>query len=253
MKQMAIYVVSHKKIDDKFPEGYRTIIVDANVNKVTGDCYDNIGDNISSKNGSYCELTALYWLWKNSKDDYIGIDHYRRFFMNGDNLLSAGKAAEIVKNGTVIVPKIEKFGQNIGTKYWTTSGYKSDLTVIREAISKYSPEYSHDYDVIMNQNKLHCYNMLVMNKEMYDAYCEWLFNVLTIVEAKLDAQHRGADDRNGYYRRVYGFMSERLLNVYLLHNRINIIELPVKFTGQQPNFVNRVRTKLSKLKDKYLR
>ena len=37
---------------------------------------DNIGDNISLKNPNFCELTGLYWAWKNLQCDYIGLCHY---------------------------------------------------------------------------------------------------------------------------------------------------------------------------------
>ncbi|MBQ3778942.1 MAG: DUF4422 domain-containing protein, partial [Fibrobacter sp.] len=42
-------------------------------------------DNISEKNPNYCELTALYWAWKNIRKiypeiQYIGLNHYRRYF-----------------------------------------------------------------------------------------------------------------------------------------------------------------------------
>lgn len=42
---------------------------------------DNTGDNISDRNRQMCELTAMYWIWKNADAEVVGIEHYRRRFL----------------------------------------------------------------------------------------------------------------------------------------------------------------------------
>lgn len=248
---MSIFVVTHKDIEKNIPQEYKTFAVNANVNTINADFYDNTLDNISLKNTSYCELTAIYWLWKNYKGDFVGINHYRRFFSNGNDYLESHKAKELVKSGAVILPEKEKFISSNATKYWTTSGYKSDLRVIRQAIGEYSPHYIYSYDKIMSEHSLSCYNMMVMNKEVFDSYCEWLFGILTIVESKFDNENKGEKSRRGYYKRIYGFIAERLLNVWIEQNDIETIYLPVYFSEQKSNFAEKIKLKLIKFKDKY--
>lgn len=250
---MGIYVVSHKDVKNDFPDGYKSIIVNANKNNAKGDLYDNVGDNISYKNGSYCELTAIYWLWKNNDDDYVGIDHYRRFFLNKGSLLKNSDAIFMLDKDRVILPQKEKFTKKMSTLYWSTCGYKEDLKVMRNAIIKLTPDYLEDFDAFFKQNEMYCYNMSFMSRQNYNRYCAWLFPILQEIENTLDRNSNGEANRKGYYKRIYGFMSERLLNVYISHNDISVIELPVKFIGKKPTLGQHILTKVGKMKDKFLR
>ena len=81
-----MYMVTHKPVDF-IPEG-RTPIFVGNGDNIRDYLRDNTGDNISEKNPYYCELTAMYWIWKNdSSSKYISIEHYRRFFMDPNALV----------------------------------------------------------------------------------------------------------------------------------------------------------------------
>lgn len=87
-----IYEITHKECFYPTPEEYIPIQV-GKVNTKVNLPYinDENGDSIAEKNANYCELTAWYWLWKNEKlPDYIGLCHYRRFFVQKNGIWSWG-------------------------------------------------------------------------------------------------------------------------------------------------------------------
>ena len=89
IQSTCVLVVAHKQFDFSIvpDEGYKIIKVGNNpefeISESQGYC-DSTGDNISSKSPYYCELTALYWAWKNLDASIVGLCHYRRYF--ADNM-----------------------------------------------------------------------------------------------------------------------------------------------------------------------
>ena len=75
-----IYIVTHKRVDLPKLKGYRAIQVGSAEEDFPGCLRDDTGDNIADRNASYCELTAMYWIWKNTDDPFKGLAHYRRYF-----------------------------------------------------------------------------------------------------------------------------------------------------------------------------
>ena len=75
MKKIKIIVATHKKY--KMPEDdmYLPLYVGSKGKEDIGFMRDDVKNNISEKNPYFCELTGLYWAWKNLDDDYIGLSH----------------------------------------------------------------------------------------------------------------------------------------------------------------------------------
>lgn len=82
MKRNNVILVAHHRKSFIIDDGiYMPIHVGKEISTIDlGITGDNTGNNISNKNPIYCEMTALYWAWKNLKADYIGLCHYRRYF-----------------------------------------------------------------------------------------------------------------------------------------------------------------------------
>lgn len=222
---MAVYVAAHKAYDAAAIEGYIPLQVGAANGPDLPYTKDNTGENISEKNPHFCELTGLYWIWKNRHDDYKGLVHYRRFFVKNGQPLSQKDIRAILATHDVILPPTEYLRETAWEEFTLYSGHEQDLVSLRRAVETVDAAYLPDFDAVMANNQLHLFNMLITRAELFDAYCEWLFAVLFELEKHVDMT-----DYTDYQKRLYGFLSERLLNVWVAHNGLRVRKVKVKNT-----------------------
>lgn len=168
---------------------------------------DDKGDNISEKNRQYCELTALYWMWKNDNSKYIGLSHYRRKFeLNGRTIEDA------LRNTADVLVTNPVLNFNTVRCQYAKNHDVHDWDILLEGIGKLYPEYVPAAETVQNGIYYYAYNMFITRKEIFDAYCEWLFPILEYCEKKIGIKE------NGYQNRYLGFLAERMLTIYLTHN-----------------------------------
>ena len=188
---------------------------------------DNTGENISYKNENYCELTGLYWAWKNLECEYLGLAHYRRHFtmLKGTkdrrDVLSLDQARGLLADVDVLLPKKRNYWIETNYQQYIHAHHVEDLDETRKIINEKYPEYIEAYDKSMKRTTGHRFNMFIMKKRLVNAYCCWLFDILFELEKRLEISNYSANDK-----RVFGFVSERLLDVWLDTNDIKYKDIP---------------------------
>lgn len=232
-----MYVITHKKTAIPRMPLYSSMLVGASIQNVEGmfDEKDNSGIHISEKNPNYCELTGIYWIWKNSKVDNVGICHYRRFFSSkiifgNKKFFLKGKDIEVLLNRYSIIMPMPKRHEKTTLLSINYAPNMEDVKEMYQAVKSCCPDYIDDFIWYFNQNKSYLYNMCIMRKSDFDAYCEWLFPILSYVEEIHDMEK----ETDPYRKRLFGFLSERLIFVWLHHNVADreIKEMPVINTDE---------------------
>lgn len=219
--KVSIYVVTHKAFQCPKGELYRPIQVGKSRTKTNlGILSDDTGINIAEKNSEYCELTALYWIWKNDVDsDYIGLCHYRRYFSKNcsglikKSYIREDDVLEILTKNDVIVPKKNYWGKKTVAEMYDYGNSEMDLNIIRKIISEDFPDYVTAYDNVLNSHSAFYRNMMICKRDIFSEYCDWLFSVLFKFEEEIKKQNVSAD-------RKMGFISEFLLDVWVLKNNM---------------------------------
>ncbi len=249
---MAIYVCTHKKFDFNLLNYYYPIQVGAFNKNDLGYLKDNTKDNISNKNSNYCELTGLYWLWKNDNHSVVGLTHYRRYFFRNlidfkkKNVLNKNVIENKLKKYDIILPK-KKFYRDSMYEIYQRDHYIEDYENTRKVIEKFYPEYLSDFDTFSKSHECYLFNMFICKKEIINEYCDWLFKILFELE-KITC----VDLYDSYNKRIYGFISERLFNVWIMHNNLKIYECNVYNTESSSFFVQTIKSpigmKIKKMK-----
>ncbi|MFT8668814.1 DUF4422 domain-containing protein [Liquorilactobacillus hordei] len=235
-----IYVVSHKNMKMPNESIYVPVQVGTNKENFKGFERDNTGFNISKKNPNYCELTVQYWAWKNRAADAKGIVHYRRYFSNGgmfffktpdekfNEILKSDKVASLLEKNEAILPRKRNYYIETSWSHYEHAHHIEGLEIAKEVISERYPDYIDAFEEVVNRKAVHMFNMLIAKSEVFDSYTEWLFNILPEVEKRVDIS-----EYSTYEKRIFGFISEILLDVWFEKNQIKYTELPVLFMGKQ--------------------
>lgn len=226
-----IYVLTHKEFEIPHDDLFVPLLNGSSSHEDDfGYQRDDTGDNISDLNEYYAELTGEYWTWKNSNVDIIGFCHYRRYFAKNISLklLEKSEIEEILTQYDIIMPdkihmgmsnieEIKESKKNIDYGPNIEEYYK-----LREVISKNYPDYLQYYDEMLNEKECYWFNMFICKKEVADEYFEWLFGILKIMENEIDFSNYGDGQK-----RILGFLSERLINVFIKKNNLRVKEKPL--------------------------
>ena len=238
---VAIIVCCHKQDYYHQGPGFIPMQVGKAIAKVDlGIQGDDTGDSISAKNTNFCELTGHYWLWKNGiNNKYVGLNHYRRYFDFSRKLPYGTTFFEttpkeidgnfpelpdldvIFSKYDIVVakPRIHPF---CGAMHYKQYCISNDLDILENVIKEKYPDYWPDYYEIMYRNNKfsHC-NMFIMKNDLFQDYSKWLFDILFEVERRVYISQYTNQAR------IFGYMSEYLLNVYIYHNGLKAKKVPM--------------------------
>ncbi len=172
---------------------------------------DDTGDQISRKNDLYCELTALYWGWKNlaetGKADALGLCHYRRYFEEPGKKapMTAETAERLLAEAPVILPKKRNYWIETGWNQFAHAHGEENIRLLRGVLLEKYPAYTEAFDRSMARTAGHRFNMLMMKREQLNAYCAWLFDILFETERRMENPKP----------RMMGYLAERLTDAWM--------------------------------------
>ena len=236
-KNVKILVATHKQYDMPQNATYLPVQVGAFDKSDLGYIRDDSGDNISAKNFCYCELTALYFGWKNVQTDVLGLVHYRRHFAGKlpfvcnnkkYKILDGATAEKYLQSADILLPAKRKYYIETLYSHYEHTMHVEPLAVTGQIVKELYPEYYAEFCRLKTRRSAHMFNMFVARREVADSYCKWLFDILAELEKRVEVLKY-----EDFHRRFCGRISELLLDVYVNTHKLTYKEIKVVNTEKQ--------------------
>lgn len=229
-----ILIAAHKK--SVFPNDsiYYPLQVGAIGKDSFGIARDDAGLNISNKNFYFNEVTGIFWAWKNLECDYVGLNHYRRYFtkkniferiINNDKyslILSREDAEELLQKTDIILPEKRKYYIETIESHYLHLPYTidDDLAVLCDVVKDLHEDYYDSLHLVLNRRWAHMFNMFIMKKNYFNEFCEWAFSVLFEVDNRIKMEGRKKEEARMY-------ISEFLIDTWIEKNQYRYEETGV--------------------------
>ena len=162
---------------------------------------DNTGANISRKNKQYCEMTATYWVWKNTSHEWVGIEHYRRHLLVKPTMLKKDLDAILPLPYICYPNEITQFRRFVS---------EDVLNSLLKALKDLHPNEYENYLAIMRGKYQYTYNLLCAKRNVFDDYCNWFFRITEYMENMSDITPEIKDTR------ALSYVAEVLTNIYFV-------------------------------------
>ena len=190
-----IIIAAHKAYRMPEDEMYLPLHVGKKGKDDIGFIGDDTGDNISEKNPRFCELTGLYWAWKNLDAEYIGLAHYRRHFSMFPSkdkflsVLSKPEAEAILQHVGVILPRQQKYYIENLYNHYAHTHKEEHLLALKDVLEQKAPEYLEEFEALKKRTSAHMFNMFIMKRDVLEGYLSWMFDILFELEGKIDFEN----------------------------------------------------------------
>ena len=218
-----IYVVTHKESEILEDELYKGLCVGKY--KKDGMLSERDGVNITNYNDRINELTGLFWIWKNTTEDIVGMCHYRRFFKDGQQRAGADKIRENMEGADIILSEYVYLPWTVRQNIVQIEGYDLDAKAYRsfeQGIRDHQPEYLDAFEKVLNGRYFHVCNLFVTRREILNEFCEWLFSFI------LEATDRvNVGDGDYFQKRVCGYYGETMWSVWVQKQKYNVMTMPI--------------------------